>query len=177
MKYILLDVQIAFKILRFEIGLSFIDTSFNWIELPAPLQRNSLSSSPYLMPTIISFSDSAVYYRLWSRNQATQWPNKSVSFLGKTASFSMHSGEQGYFEYQIQSNQLSNLKISPLHKKYITIANPNYSNNNVFTHFGRFVVPTSGSVFMNTCSTQSSTWDDRYLYVFEKTWLDSFLKD
>jgi hypothetical protein len=161
----------------FEIGLSFIDTSFNWIELPAPLQRNSLSSSPYLMPTIISFSDSAVYYRLWSRNQATQWPNKSVSFLGKTASFSMHSGEQGYFEYQIQSNQLSNLKISPLHKKYITIANPNYSNNNVFTHFGRFVVPTSGSVFMNTCSTQSSTWDDRYLYVFEKTWLDSFLKD
>ena len=161
----------------YETGLSFIDTSFNWIELPAPLQRNSLSSSPYLMPTIISFSDSAVYYRLWSRNQATQWPNKSVSFLGKTASFSMHSGEQGYFEYQIQSNQLSNLKISPLHKKYITIANPNYSNNNVFTHFGRFVVPTSGSVFMNTCSTQSSTWDDRYLYVFEKTWLDSFLKD
>ena len=161
----------------YETGLSFIDTSFNWIEIPAPLQTNSLTSSPMLMPMIISFSETTAQYRLWTRSQTTQWPIKSISFLGKTASFDLHSGEQGYFDYQIQSNQISKLKISSLHKKYITIANPNYYQQNVFTQYGRYVVPTSGSVFMNTCSTQSSTWDDRYLYVFEKTWLDSFLKD
>ena len=161
----------------FEAGLSFIDTSFNWTEIPAPFQKNSFTSSPMLMPMIISFSETTAQYRLWTRSHTNQWPIKSISFLGKTASFDMHSGEQGYFDYQIQNNQISKLKISPIHKKYITIANPNYYQQNIFTQFGSFMVPTSGSVFMNTCSTQSSTWDDRYLYVFEKTWLDSFLKD
>lgn len=161
----------------FEAGLSFIDTSFNWIEIPAPLRKNSATTTPILIPTIISFSESSVYFRLWARSQVNQYPIKSVSFLGKTASFDMHSGEQGYFDYQIQSNQISKLKISPWHKKYITIGNPNYSKNNVFTHFGRFAVPTSGSLYMNTCSNQPSTWDDRYLYIFEKDWLETFLKD
>ena len=163
----------------FEAGLSFIDTSFNWTEIPAPLRKNSFTATPILIPTIISFSESSVYFRLWSRSQVNnyQYPIKSVSFLGKTASFDMHSGEQGYFDYQIQSNQISKLKISPWHKKYITIGNPHISKNNVFTHFGRFAVPTSGSLYMNTCSNQPSTWDDRYLYIFEKDWLETFLKD
>jgi hypothetical protein len=158
-------------------GLSFIDTSFNWIEIPAPLQRISLSGTPQLMGPIISFSSSSVKYRLWTRNQQTQWPIKSISLNGNTASFILHSGEQGYFEYQIQSNNISKLKISPLQKKYVTIASLSSSSPQVFTPFGRFVVPTSGSVFMNTCSTQTSTWDDRYLYIFEKDWLETFLKD
>ena len=161
----------------YETGLSFIDTSFNWVEIPAPLQKNSFSSSPMLMPMIISFSETTAQYRLWARSQTTQWPIKSISFLGKTASFDLHTGEQGYFDYHIQSNQISKLKISPLHKKYITIANPSYYQENVFTLFGRFRVPTSGSVFMNTCSTQQSTWDDRYLYIFDNDWLETFLKD
>jgi hypothetical protein len=161
----------------YETGLSFIDTSFNWIEIPAPLQKNSFSNPPMLMPMIISFSETTAQYRLWARSQTTQWPIKSISFLGKTASFDMHSGEQGYFNYQIQNNQISKLKISPLQNKYITIANPNYYKRNIFTQYGSFMVPTSGSVFMNTCSTQQSTWDDRYLYIFDKDWLETFLKD
>ena len=158
-------------------GLSFIDTSFNWIEIPAPLQRNSFSNTPYQMSPIISFSSSSVKYRLWTRNQTTSWPIKSISLNGHTASFNLHNGEQGYFEYHIQSNNISKLKISPLEKKYLTIASLSGSSPQVFTPFGRFVVPASGSVFMNTCSTQTSTWDDRYLYIFEKDWLETFLKD
>ena len=161
----------------YETGLSFIDTSFNWIEIPAPLQQNGVSNPTMLMPMIISFSETTAQYRLWARSQTNQWPMKSISFLGKTASFDMHSGEQGYFDYHIQNNQISKLKISSLQKKYITIANPNYYKRNIFTQYGSFMVPTSGSVFMNTCSTQQSTWDDRYLYIFDKDWLETFLKD
>jgi hypothetical protein len=161
----------------FETGLSFIDTSFNWIEIPAPLQNNSFSGSPMLMPMIISFSETTAQYRLWARTQAIQWPIKSISLLGKTVSFDLHGGEQGYFDYHIHSNQISKLKISPLHKKYITIANPAVFKRNVFTKYGRFRVPTSGSIFMNTCSAQQSTWDDRYLYIFDNDWLERFLKD